>query len=359
LSSPVLSSPALGDPRRDDPWQWQPPVPCRWEQAAAVIRLDGAGVLRFLHGQTSQDLERARPGQCLATCCITSTARLRGLAEVLVEASGAWLVITAGDSGAIHQALDRVLFPADQVVLGALQPARLITALGAESDPGLPGGQPAAGGWERLGPEPGAGWRLAGPERLLLLADEAEPAWLAPWLAARSELPAAELERWRLQQGRPQAPAEINDDLNPFELGLADRVSLSKGCYVGQETLAKLATYDGVKQQLRRWLWCPDPAAAAAGAGLASGTQLHDANGQRAGLITSCQRLPARADRPECWIGLALVRRQALGEERLLVGEQSGEATGEGSSEKSLEISLPAGFSAPPLGAGRAATAGS
>ena len=30
-------------------------------------------------------------------------------------------------------------------------------------------------------------------------------------------------------------------------------VSLGKGCYVGQETLAKLATYDGVKRQLRRW----------------------------------------------------------------------------------------------------------
>ncbi len=320
-----------------------------------MIRLDGAGVLRFLHGQTSQDLERARPGQCLATCCITSTARLRGLAEVLVDASGAWLVITAGYSGAIHQALDRVLFPADQVVLGALQPARLITALGAEGDPGLPGSEPAAGSWERLGPEPGAGWRLAGPERLLLLADQAEPASLAPWLAARSELSAAELERWRLQQGRPQAPAEINDDLNPFELGLAERVSLNKGCYVGQETLAKLATYDGVKQQLRRWFWCPDQAAAAAGAGLETGTQLHDANGQRAGRITSCQRLPARADQPACWIGLALVRRQALGAERLLVGEPSGEP----SPEKSLEISLPAGFSAPPVGAGSAATAGS
>jgi hypothetical protein len=106
---------------------------------------------------------------------------------------------------------------------------------------------------------------------------------------------------------------------------------------VGQETLAKLATYDGVKQQLRYWR-CADTGPAAA-EGLSPGTTLTTAAGERAGVITS--RL-ASADGLE---GLALVRRQALAEPQLLVAAAGGEPV-------PLEISVPEGFVPPPVGAG-------
>jgi folate-binding Fe-S cluster repair protein YgfZ len=109
--------------------------------------------------------------------------------------------------------------------------------------------------------------------------------------------------------------------VNPFELGLAAWVSLSKGCYLGQETLAKLAAYDGVKQQLRRWHRPGGGGAPEAGA------VLRDADDQRAGAITSVLALPEGG-----WIGLALVRRAALAAPRLW------DPVGEG-----LEISVPDG----------------
>ena len=102
------------------------------------IRLDGRDSLRFLHGQSSQTVELAKPGDCLATCLISPTARMRALALVLVEADGADLVVIAGDGAAVHQAPDRVLFPADQVRLGALQAASLVRLTGAHTaTPGL------------------------------------------------------------------------------------------------------------------------------------------------------------------------------------------------------------------------------
>lgn len=299
------------------PWDWQPATPCRWEQPVSLIRLEGPDTLRFLHGQSSQDLERAQPGECLATCCLTPTGRVRGLADVLVDAGGAWLVISAGDGAAIHQALDRVLFPADQVSLGPVQTGRLITLEGAE---------PAA--------ESAAGWWLPGG-RLLLPDGTALPAELE----AIPALGAIESERWRLSQGRPVAPNEVSDEVNPFELGLADRVSLSKGCYVGQETLAKLATYDGVKQQLRRW-FTVGPAA-----GPAVGTALLTTSGGRAGRITSSLRLDGGGEGSSLWLGLALVRRQALTDPQLVTGEGI-----------TLEVSVPTGVVAPPVGAGSAAS---
>ncbi|MCP9916591.1 folate-binding protein [Cyanobium sp. ATX 6F1] len=316
------------------PWAWQPARPSRLVESVSLIRLEGPDSLRVLHGQTSQAIEGARAGQLLATCIIGPTARLRGLAEVLVDRGGAWLVVTAGEGALVHQALDRVLFPADQVTLGAVETATLITPLGpAPADP-LPAAAP--GHWEPLGDEGPQGWLLG---KRLLWRDG--PALPAPW-GALSELDPVEQELWRLRQGFPAAPGELNDDTNPFELGLADRVSLSKGCYVGQETLAKLSTYDGVKQQLRRFVSAPGAPRAA----LAAGSVLVTAAGERAGKVSSCLELTASSAGTRQVVGLALVRRQALAEPVLWAGGAAGTGW-------ALELSLPEAFVAPPLGAGR------
>ena len=114
----------------------------RWSTAISRIRLDGADTRRFLHGQSSQAIELAQPGQCLATCLISPTARMRALALVLLDPSGADLLVIAGDGAAVHQSLDRVLFPADQVRLGPVQPAQLVRWCGhAEA---IPNGEAAS-----------------------------------------------------------------------------------------------------------------------------------------------------------------------------------------------------------------------
>ena len=217
---------------------------------------------------------------------------------------------SAGDAAAVRVALDRVLFPADAVRLGPLQAARWLEPVGPDG----PGMAAAPATWAPLGA--GGGWRL-GPVAVL-----PHQAPVPEDLAALEPLTELELQMRRIALGGPQAGSEINDDTNPFELGLADRVSLSKGCYVGQETLARLATYDGVKQQLRRW-FTPASAVSAGSAPMAAGV-LRDAEGQRAGVITTALALPGG----EGWIGLALVRRAALDQERLwcAAGPEEGSA---------------------------------
>ena len=308
-----------------DPWGWQPSGPSRTEQAGYLIRLDGPDSGRFLHGQTSSAIEGQQPGSWIPSCCTTATGRLRALAEVLVDRDGAWLLLRGADGTALWQGLERVLFPADRVQLGPVTPVRLITPLGDGCD-ALP--QVADGSWISL--EDGSGWLLG--RQLVLLTNAELPAWLAD----RAPLPAREQQRWRIQQGVPAAPGEINDDTNPFEVGLADRVSLSKGCYVGQETLAKLATYDGVKQQLRRWFWRGTQAPGEPGTVLTGG----EPSSPRAGLITSSLALE-----DGLWIGLALVRRQSLQQTCLRAGPDPDGAL--------LELSRPPAWVDPPVGAGR------
>jgi folate-binding protein YgfZ len=292
------------------PWAWSPATPHLLEQAVALLRLTGPDALRVLHGQTSQDLQTARPGDWRSTCCLTPTARLRGLAEVVVEEDGVWLALTAGDGAALRQALDRVLFPADQVELGPLQAGRWWRVVGPPPSP--------PGAWRPLA----GGWWLGGDA---LLRGEAGPPAELDGLPRLSE---TEAERWRLRQGEPAWPREINDAFNPFEVGLADRVSLSKGCYVGQETLAKLASGDGVKQQLRRWQALP-------GERLEPGLELQTAEGTRAGGLTSSLVL---ADGVQ--VGLAMVRRQALDSDTLWAAA--------GNALVPLTLSRPEAFQDPP-----------
>jgi folate-binding protein YgfZ len=312
-----------------DPWGWQPSGPSRTEQAGYLIRLDGPDSGRFLHGQTSSAIEGQQPGSWIPSCCTTATGRLRALAEVLVDRDGAWLLLRGADGTALWQGLERVLFPADRVQLGPVTPVRLITPLGDGSD-ALP--QVADESWISL--EDGSGWLLG--RQLVLLANAELPAWLAD----RAPLPAREQQRWRIQQGVPAAPGEINDDTNPFEVGLADRVSLSKGCYVGQETLAKLATYDGVKQQLRRWFWRGTQGPGEPGTVLFGAKTGNETSSPRAGLITSSLALE-----DGLWIGLALVRRQSLQQTCLRAGPDPDGAL--------LELSRPPAWVDPPVGADR------
>lgn len=57
-------------------------------------------------------------------------------------------------------------------------------------------------------------------------------------------------EAWQMARvlaGRPAPGAELTEDFNPLEAGLYHAVSVQKGCYIGQETIAKVGTGQKVR----------------------------------------------------------------------------------------------------------------
>ncbi len=54
----------------------------------------------------------------------------------------------------------------------------------------------------------------------------------------------------RIKSGVPRAPQEINDSITPLALALHDSISWSKGCYIGQEVIARMDTYDRITKNL-------------------------------------------------------------------------------------------------------------
>ncbi len=117
---------------------------------------------------------------------------------------------------------------------------------------------------------------------LLLPADAGRHVWEAAVKAGAVPVGRHALEHARIKAGIPGAEAELDDRVNPLEAGLEEFVSFTKGCYVGQEVIARLDTYDKVQRRLVR-LDVPE--------GVVPGETLN--SGSRAvGWVTSASTLP-------------------------------------------------------------------
>ena len=250
-----------------------------WDAEFPCLRLSGNGTRQFLHGQTTADINKAGEDALVRTCWLTATGRVQALLEVQLDGAGADVLVLNGDAEAVVAGFDRVIFPADQVRLAPLAKQRRIQRLVTAPQP--------------LDWNNNVIWAEAIPDQ---------------WASLTSVEPSI-VEHWRISHGLPFSSHELNGETNPLELGLSDWISLEKGCYLGQETLAKLASRDGVKQQLRCWQLQAD-ASEANGATVTQGQRLlHEGN--RAGVITSVLNGHGQ-DSLQRSIGLALVRRQAL-----------------------------------------------
>lgn len=117
-----------------------------------------------------------------------------------------------------------------------------------------------------------------------LVVEESAAADLWSLLVARGAVPMGsdEWEVLRVLQGRPAPGRELTEEHTPLEAGLYHAVSLAKGCYIGQETLAKVHNTGGLRQQL--WgLQLEEGARCAVGDSVASA----DASGDPIGKVTS------------------------------------------------------------------------
>ena len=89
-------------------------------------------------------------------------------------------------------------------------------------------------------PEEHESWLVVGGEEAL---DERPPG---------EEMDESELERWRVESGIPRWGREIDDTILPAEAGLTEtHVSFTKGCYPGQEPIARLHHRGKVNRRLR------------------------------------------------------------------------------------------------------------
>lgn len=219
--------------------------------------------LRFLHNQSTNDFEQLRSGQGCDTVFVTSTARTIDLATAYVTEDAVLLLVSPQRRQYLIDWLDRYIFFADQVKLqDVTSETAAFSLIGSNSDALLKQlsvssiiGQPYATHQlvqlADVEVRVAVGSGLATPGYTLIVpAEKAANVW--SFLVAAGSVPMGDRvwEVLRIQQGRPVPERELTEDYNPLEAGLWQTLSFNKGCYIGQETIARLNTYKGVKQYL-------------------------------------------------------------------------------------------------------------
>jgi len=237
------------------------------------IQISDSDRLRFLHNQSTNNFNILKPGQGCDTVFVTSTARTIDLATAYATEDAVLLLVSANRRSQLLELLDRYIFPMDRVELTDLTDTTVaFSFLGPESTQLLqkigvtelenqpyathkliktpPLSPPYQGGDER-GVRVAVGSGLATPG-YTLIAQACDAANLWKELVKAGAVPMGDRvwEQLRIEQGRPAPDFELTDDYNPLEARLLHTITYDKGCYIGQETIARLNTYKGVKQQL-------------------------------------------------------------------------------------------------------------
>lgn len=228
-----------------------------------VLKITGDDRLRYLHNQSTNVFEKLQPGQGCDTVFVTSTARTLDLATAYVTEDAVIVLVSPNRREQIFTWLDKFIFPFDKVELSDISPelsvfsligresTALLSQLSTETIPQAKFAEHQVVNIADVPVRVAVGSGLATPGYTLLLEnDNAVSVWSK--LIESGTIPLGDRlwESMRIQQGRPKSDRELTEDYNPLEAGLWQTISFEKGCYIGQETIARLNTYNGVKQKL-------------------------------------------------------------------------------------------------------------
>jgi folate-binding protein YgfZ len=280
------------------------------------LALTGPDAIEFLNGQVTNELAGLHPGEGRYAAFLTHKGKMLGDLRILAVAGigGDGIELLLDTERSALQALfdmirrfkvgyrlelhKRTLETGELSLIGP----RALELAGAELGPAEHSNAPV-----ELDGVPAFAVRTDLGVDLICAAEQT--AALLDVLQARGAVVVGEgvAESLRVERGRPRYGIDLDETVIPQEAGLNERaVSFTKGCYVGQETVARLH-YKGKPNRHLRGLLLTGAAE--------PGAELH--LGERVvGRITSVADSPALGP-----IALALVRREAEPGSSVLVGE--------------------------------------
>jgi folate-binding protein YgfZ len=218
---------------------------------SGALAVEGADREAFLQGQLTQDVRGLAPGASRLAAGLTPKGKLLYFGRLVAEQDRLLLLLPAeAVAGALAHLAKYAVFQkasvrdvtADYVRIALYGPQAGELVL------------PAAA--VRMPPE----WDLAGE----VLAPRAERAELLRILSEAGSVPvsAAAAEALRVEAGRPRLHRDADLSHLPEEAGLGAAISANKGCYVGQEIVARMRTYGRANRRLVGFRFPPGTAAA-------------------------------------------------------------------------------------------------
>ena len=226
------------------------------QKNAIWVDLNGRGCLELtdrdrldlVHRMSTNDLRRLETGAAMPTVLTTATGRIIDMLVMINDGERALAITGRGRDEMVRSYLQRHVFFNDRLkikdVSGGID---LIGVYGARAASALEKIVPGAAELPvhrfvtvnetivlRMPPLAGDGfWLLGSPEKAQALRQNLEQAGVL--LADESTL-----DLLRIEAGIPEVDHELTGDYIPLEAGLWDAVSFNKGCYTGQEIIARM-----------------------------------------------------------------------------------------------------------------------
>jgi folate-binding protein YgfZ len=252
------------------------------DPAVLVLRGDDAG--EFLNGQVTNDVAALADGESRYALLLTAKGKLRAELTIARDGDETLIVCAAEQLPTIVQTIDTFrigYFFSSEDASGRYALIHLLGTAEAPAAIGVPFVELTA----PLGVD------------LLVETEEAEALTGALKVAGFREGSPADHDAARVAAGVPAWPEELGEDTFPAEAGLEERaVSFEKGCYVGQETVARMH-YKGRPNRHLRIL--------RADGALATGAEVTAKDGRALG------QLGTVAAHGETAAALAILRREA------------------------------------------------
>jgi folate-binding protein YgfZ len=203
-----------------------------------VVTVTGPDRLSWLDSLLSQNLARLNPGESAEALLLDPSGRIEYAARVVDDGETAWLLMDAGTGAGLAAFLERMRFMLRVEVADRSAEFATVGTLG-EPVSGVvtwhdPWRSVVAGGhqYATAAEHPGATWTYS---ETLVPRDGGD---------ACADRPAAgilALEALRIAAWRPRAATELDATAIPHEFDwIRSAVHLAKGCYRGQETVAKV-----------------------------------------------------------------------------------------------------------------------
>jgi folate-binding protein YgfZ len=281
------------------------------------LALTGPEAKSFLQGQVTNDVEGLAPGEGCYAAFLTPKGKMLG--DIRILAAGDEILLDT-ERPSLQQLFNMIrrFCIGFQVELHKRTLERgLLSLIGPESD--------AVAGITHLPPTEyshvpveiaGIAARAIRTDvGIDLLCDAEHTDSLRTAVEDAGAVPVSEaaVESLRIERGRPRYGAELDDTVIPQEAGLNERaISFTKGCYVGQETVARLY-YRGKPNRHLRGLRLAGPAT--------TGDEVRFED-------RVVGHLASTAESPDLgWIALALIRREADPGAEVVVGSGAVAAT--------------------------------
>ena len=260
-----------------------------WDETFPSFILKGRGVSTFLHGQTTAHVfAQEQEERTFLSSWLSTKGILKALLEIRLSNNMAEIVIISGEIESVIEGFKSVIFPADRVELEVIKPIRRIQKINNFNS-----------------------WKTS-PFSWIDNNDQMQKE-ISEYKKATQE----ELMIWKMRQGLPSFNREINGETNPYELGLGDTISLDKGCYLGQESIARIFRNKSLKYQLRYWEADGNPCDFEVGKKLFNINQNQDFR-RKSGVVTS-----SICTNDKLFNGLALIKNSFIDKD--VIFSESGE----------------------------------